>query len=90
MLKAHRDAQDMTHWPFQVIEKDGAPFIKVQYLGEEKTFSPQEISSMVLLKVRLIHPCHQRFPAGRKTRTVLANGMLTPALDEGDRRDQDR
>ena len=46
--------KDMTHWPFEVIEKDGSPLIKVEYLGEEKTFSPQEISSMVLTKMKEI------------------------------------
>ena len=44
----------MNHWPFAVVEKDGSPLIKVQYLGEDKTFSPQEISSMVLSKMREI------------------------------------
>lgn len=44
----------MTHWPFTVIDKDGSPFIKVDYLNEEKTFSPQEISSMVLSKMKEI------------------------------------
>ncbi|KZT59824.1 heat shock protein 70 [Calocera cornea HHB12733] len=44
--------KDMTHWPFKVVDKDGSPFIEVQYLGETKTFSPQEISSMVLLKMK--------------------------------------
>jgi heat shock protein 1/8 len=44
----------MTHWPFEVVEKDGSPLIKVQYLGEDKTFSPQEISSMVLTKMKEI------------------------------------
>ena len=44
----------MTHWPFEVIDKDGSPFIKVEYLNEEKTFSPQEISSMVLMKMKEI------------------------------------
>ena len=46
--------QDMNHWPFEVVEKDGSPLIKVQYLGEDKTFSPQEISAMVLSKMREI------------------------------------
>ncbi|KAF8892573.1 putative SSB2-heat shock protein of HSP70 family, cytosolic [Infundibulicybe gibba] len=46
--------KDMTHWPFEVVEKDGSPLIKVQYLGEDKTFSPQEISSMVLTKMKEI------------------------------------
>jgi L1 cell adhesion molecule like protein len=42
----------MVHWPFAVIDKEGSPFIQVQYLGEEKTFSPQEISAMVLSKMK--------------------------------------
>lgn len=46
--------QDIQHWPFQVVDKDGSPLIKVDYLGEEKTFTPQEISSMVLLKMKEI------------------------------------
>ncbi|KAI0255364.1 heat shock protein 70 family, partial [Lactifluus subvellereus] len=44
--------KDMAHWPFEVIEQDGSPLIKVQYLGEERTFSPQEISAMVLTKMK--------------------------------------
>ena len=44
----------MTHWPFKVVEKEGSPLIQVQYLGEDKTFSPQEISSMVLIKMKEI------------------------------------
>jgi heat shock 70kDa protein 1/2/6/8 len=44
----------MTHWPFSVIDKDGSPLIKVEYLNEEKTFTPQEISSMVLTKMKEI------------------------------------
>jgi hypothetical protein len=48
----HRRIQDISHWPFEVVEKDGSPLIKVQYLGDEKTFSPQEISSMVLSKMK--------------------------------------
>jgi L1 cell adhesion molecule like protein len=44
----------MTHWPFEVVDKDGSPFIKVSYLGEEKTFTPQEISAMVLSKMKEI------------------------------------
>jgi heat shock protein 1/8 len=44
----------MVHWPFAVVEKEGSPFIKVHYLGEDKLFSPQEISSMVLSKMKEI------------------------------------
>jgi len=44
----------MSHWPFTVIDKDGSPFIQVEYMGEQKQFSPQEISSMVLTKMKEI------------------------------------
>lgn len=43
---------DMKHWPFKVISKEGKPNIQVEYKGEQKTFTPEEISSMVLLKMR--------------------------------------
>ncbi|XP_061181982.1 heat shock protein 70 A1-like [Saccostrea echinata] len=43
---------DMKHWPFKVINKQGKPMIQVEYKNEMKTFSPEEISSMVLTKMR--------------------------------------
>ncbi|KAK6905756.1 hsp71-like protein [Kwoniella mangroviensis CBS 8886] len=43
---------DMKHWPFKVIDKAGKPVIQVEYRGEEKTFSPEEVSSMVLIKMK--------------------------------------
>ncbi|XP_051147845.1 heat shock 70 kDa protein-like [Andrographis paniculata] len=44
---------DMKHWPFKVIPGAGdKPMIQVQYKGEEKLFSPEEISSMVLTKMK--------------------------------------
>jgi len=46
--------KDMKHWPFAVVDKDGSPFVEVDYLGERKTFSPQEISAMVLTKMKEI------------------------------------
>ncbi|KAG2176358.1 hypothetical protein INT43_005592 [Umbelopsis isabellina] len=45
---------DMKNWPFSVVEKDSNPFIQVEFEGETKTFSPQEISSMVLIKMKEI------------------------------------
>lgn len=38
--------------PFSIVEKDGKPYFNVSYQGEEKTFSPEEISSMVLVKMK--------------------------------------
>ncbi|KAI8884786.1 hsp71-like protein [Backusella circina FSU 941] len=43
---------DMKHWSFKVIEKDTKPSIQVEFKGETKTFSPEEISSMVLSKMK--------------------------------------
>ncbi len=46
---------DMKHWPFMVSQgAGGKPFIQVQFKGETKTFAPEEISSMVLTKMREI------------------------------------
>jgi len=43
---------DMKHWPFEVINSSGLPKLKVEYKNEEKTFTPEEISSMVLTKMK--------------------------------------
>jgi L1 cell adhesion molecule like protein len=44
---------DMKHWSFKVVGKDGGkPHIQVTFKGEEKTFSPEEISAMVLVKMK--------------------------------------
>jgi L1 cell adhesion molecule like protein len=43
----------MKHWPFKVIAKEGdKPYIQVNYKGETKDFAPEEVSSMVLIKMR--------------------------------------
>ncbi|KAJ1768394.1 Heat shock protein ssb1 [Coemansia sp. RSA 1752] len=44
--------QDTLNWPFKVVEKKEQPFIEVQFQGETKTYSPQEISAMVLTKMK--------------------------------------
>lgn len=44
--------KDMESWPFKVVDQGGSPLVQVEYLKETKTFSPQEVSSMVLTKVR--------------------------------------
>uniref|UniRef100_A0A2C9KE33 Heat shock protein 70 n=1 Tax=Biomphalaria glabrata TaxID=6526 RepID=A0A2C9KE33_BIOGL len=43
---------DIKHWPFTVVEVDGRPKIKAEYKGEQKLFAPEEISSMVLTKMK--------------------------------------
>jgi len=43
---------DMKHWPFTVIDQGGRPKLKVEYKNEDKTFTPEEVSSMVLTKMK--------------------------------------
>lgn len=43
---------DIKHFPFKVLDKGGKPVIQVEFKGEMKTFTPEEISSMVLTKMR--------------------------------------
>ncbi|GAA5820737.1 hypothetical protein JCM3770_005270 [Rhodotorula araucariae] len=43
---------DMKHWPFKVVDKATKPIISVEFKGETKEFSPEEISSMILLKMK--------------------------------------
>jgi len=43
---------DMKHFPFTVIDRAGKPVIEVEFKGEKKQFTPEEISSMVLVKMR--------------------------------------
>nr|ADK94698.1 heat shock protein 70 [Plutella xylostella] len=45
---------DMKHWPFKVVGDCGKPKIQVEYKGETKRFAPEEISSMVLTKMKEI------------------------------------
>jgi len=43
---------DMKHWPFTVVDADTKPKLQVEYKNETKTFTPEEISSMVLTKMK--------------------------------------
>merc|ERR1711991_733511 len=44
---------DMKSWPFKVVPKNGKqPHLQVEHKGELKTFSPEEISSMILVKMK--------------------------------------
>lgn len=43
---------DMKHWPFTVVSDGGRPKINVEFKGETKSFFPEEVSSMVLTKMK--------------------------------------
>ena len=59
--------KDIESWPFKIVEQGKNPVVEVEYLGETKTFSPQEISAMVLTKVR----CCPDFPLPHILRSNL-------------------
>ncbi len=44
--------KDIKLWPFEVINKDDKPYVKVVYQGSERTFVPEEISAMILTKMK--------------------------------------
>jgi heat shock 70kDa protein 1/2/6/8 len=37
---------------YDIVDKNNKPYIEVEYKGEKKTFTPEEISSMVLVKMK--------------------------------------
>jgi len=43
---------DMKHFPFTVLDRAGKPVVEVEFKGEKKQFTPEEISSMILVKMR--------------------------------------
>ncbi|KAH0483729.1 MAG: uncharacterized protein KVP18_002025, partial [Porospora cf. gigantea A] len=46
---------DMKHWPFKVTAgSDGKPLITVHYKGENKSYHAEQISAMVLVKMKEI------------------------------------
>lgn len=45
--------EDMKFWPFEVVDKDGSPMVVVN-AGERKEVSPEQISAIVLSKMRTI------------------------------------
>jgi len=44
--------KDIKLWPFKVINDNSKPKVEVKYKGETKSFFPEEISSMILLKMK--------------------------------------
>ena len=48
-----KDVQkDAKHFPFSVVQKDGKPTVNVDVQGSQKNFTPEEVSAMVLGKMK--------------------------------------
>lgn len=43
---------DMKQWPFKVVNEGNEPRIQVRFRGQTKTLHPEEVSAMVLFKMR--------------------------------------
>ncbi|SPO04976.1 probable glucose-regulated protein 78 of hsp70 family [Cephalotrichum gorgonifer] len=48
-----KDVQtDIKHFPFKVVNKAGKPVVQVEVAGADKQFSPEEVSAMILGKMK--------------------------------------
>jgi len=45
---------DIKKWPFKIKKKNNKPIFSVKYKNEIKKYTPEEISAMILLKMKLI------------------------------------
>jgi len=64
---------DMKHWPFTVTEGPGGkPLINVSYKGESKQFDSEQISSMVLMKMKEVAESYLGRPVKNAVITVPA------------------
>jgi len=61
------------HFPYKVTNKSGKPVVKVEVKGEAKTFSPEEISAMILGKMKEVAESY----LGKK---YVAHSFLMSAL----------
>jgi L1 cell adhesion molecule like protein len=46
--------EEMKHFSYDIIDKNNKPIIEVEYKNEKKQFTPEEISSMILYKMKEI------------------------------------
>jgi heat shock protein 1/8 len=63
---------DLKHFPFKVNNKAGKPYVSVEYRGETKEFSPEEISSMILLKMKEVAESYLGYTVTNAVVTVPA------------------
>merc|ERR1712130_696253 len=63
---------DMKHWPFTVIDASGKPKLQVEFQNETKTFTPEEISAMVLTKMKETAEAYLGTPVNEAVITVPA------------------
>jgi heat shock protein 5 len=45
---------DKKYMPYEIVDNNGKPYIQAEYKGQMKTFSPEEISAMILVRMKEI------------------------------------
>uniref|UniRef100_K7FSS4 Heat shock 70 kDa protein 1B-like n=1 Tax=Pelodiscus sinensis TaxID=13735 RepID=K7FSS4_PELSI len=63
---------DMRHWPFRVVSDHGKLKVQVSFQGKERTFYPEEISAMVLAKMKQTAEAYLGCPVTQAVITVPA------------------
>lgn len=46
--------KDLKLFPFKIVNKDGRPYVQVSINNEDRSFAPEEISAMILVKMKEI------------------------------------
>ncbi|KYO39945.1 hypothetical protein Y1Q_0004451 [Alligator mississippiensis] len=63
---------DMKHWPFRVVNEEGKLKVRVSHKGKERDFYPEEISAMVLAKMKQTAEAYLGRPVTQAVITVPA------------------
>jgi heat shock protein 5 len=58
--------------PFTVVNKDGGPYVQVEVNGEKKEYSPEQVSAMILVKMKEIAEAYLGVPVKRAVITCPA------------------
>ncbi|KAK7374832.1 hypothetical protein VNO80_08275 [Phaseolus coccineus] len=84
----HLVQKDKWLWPFKVVAGvNDKPMISVKYKGQEKNLSAEDVSSMVLSKMRDIAEAYLKKPVKKAVVTVPAyfnNSQRNATMDAGD------
>jgi len=64
--------KDMKLLPYQIVERDGKPYVKVNSAGQDKIMSAEEISAMILAKMKRVAEDYLGHPVKNAVITVPA------------------
>ena len=63
---------DMKYLPYKIVDKEGKPYVKINFKGEDKIFSPEEVSAMILAKMKKVAEDYLGFEVKNAVVTVPA------------------